>query len=347
MIKYLILDTTAGGYKSVEMGATEFAQGNLTPIDTTERDALTIPAGAVPLIFNSDTSTFQMKLPGGAWYSLATTSYADALVVGLWDDRGAYDASVNAYPSSGGSGTAGAIKKGDIWTVSVAGTVVTLGVGDTVRALVDGAGAVHASWATAENNFGYTPENTINKATTFAVLNNTLFGTTLAVNNQITDRRNENGILANSVSDVGTAADLLEKDLKTYTLPGETLAVDGSYVEVYTTISFAANANAKSATLYFGGTLIGVIDALALNAKTATFKAKIMRSAAGAQVCVCEIVVADATASNTPTGSIKITALTKTMADAQIIKITGTNGVASASDVVCKQMIVKNNVLTA
>ena len=31
-------------------------------------------------------------------------AYAESLVVGLWDDRGNYDASVNAYPSSGGSG---------------------------------------------------------------------------------------------------------------------------------------------------------------------------------------------------------------------------------------------------
>lgn len=96
----------------------------------------------------------------------AAQTYADNLVVGLWDDRGNFDASVNAYPSTGGSGSAGAIKKGDIWTVSVAGTLPTsqaVGVGDTVRALIDTPGNTQANWAIAENNIGYVPENVANK----------------------------------------------------------------------------------------------------------------------------------------------------------------------------------------
>jgi len=95
-------------------------------------------------------------------------SYADGLVVGLWDDRGNFNASVNAYPSSGGSGTAGAILKGDIWTVSVAGTLPTsqvVEVGDTVRALIDSPGNTQSNWAIAQNNIGYTPENVSNKDT--------------------------------------------------------------------------------------------------------------------------------------------------------------------------------------
>ncbi len=85
----------------------------------------------------------------------ATKAYTDALVVGLWDDRGNFDASVNAYPSSGGSGTAGVILKGDIWTISVAGTLPTaqaVEVGDTVRALVDTPGNAQADWAIQQNN---------------------------------------------------------------------------------------------------------------------------------------------------------------------------------------------------
>jgi hypothetical protein len=77
-------------------------------------------------------------------------------------DRGNFDASVNAYPSSGGSGIAGAIMKGDIWTVSVAGTLPTALVvapGDTVRALVNTPGNTQANWAIAENNIGYAPVN--------------------------------------------------------------------------------------------------------------------------------------------------------------------------------------------
>jgi hypothetical protein len=71
-------------------------------------------------------------------------------VTGLWDDRGNFDASVNAYPSSGGSGTAGAILKGDIYTVSVPGVLPTgqvVKIRDTVRALVDTPGNTQSNWA--------------------------------------------------------------------------------------------------------------------------------------------------------------------------------------------------------
>lgn len=96
------------------------------------------------------------------------TSYVStqiaAATVGLWDDRGNFDASGGAYPSSGGSGTAGSINKGDIWTISVAGTLPTgqvVEIGDTVRALVNTPGNTQANWAIAQNNIGYTPEPAI------------------------------------------------------------------------------------------------------------------------------------------------------------------------------------------
>ena len=99
----------------------------------------------------------------------AERTYAEGLVVGLWDDRGNFDASVNAYPSSGGSGTAGAIMKGDIWTISVTGTLPTglvVEVGDTVRALIDSPANTQANWAIAQKNIGYVAENQANKTDT-------------------------------------------------------------------------------------------------------------------------------------------------------------------------------------
>jgi hypothetical protein len=94
--------------------------------------------------------------------------YVDGIVVGLWDDRGSFDASSNTFPSSGGSGTSGAILKGDIWTISVGGTLGSqlVEVGDTVRALVDTPSTTPSNWAIQQNNIGYVPENTANKATT-------------------------------------------------------------------------------------------------------------------------------------------------------------------------------------
>ena len=107
--------------------------------------------------------------------SYATQGDLSNVLAGLWDDRGAY--TVNAagninYPSSAGSGVAGALMKGDIFTVAgaVAGisTINNIAVnnGDTVRALVDNPSATdNAHWAIAENNIGYVPENRANKTT--------------------------------------------------------------------------------------------------------------------------------------------------------------------------------------
>ncbi len=72
-----------------------------------------------------------------------------AATLGLYDDRGNFDASGNTFPAAGGSGAAGAIAKGDIWTVSVAGTLDETDVlpGDTVRALINAPGSTPANWA--------------------------------------------------------------------------------------------------------------------------------------------------------------------------------------------------------
>lgn len=99
-------------------------------------------------------------------------SEVNALVVGLWDDRGNYDPTATSdYPTTGGSGTAGAILKGDIWTVSVAGTISgnTVSVGDTVRALVDSPGLTDANWA-----IGAVSGDFIANGSTTTLLNNTV-----------------------------------------------------------------------------------------------------------------------------------------------------------------------------
>lgn len=98
---------------------------------------------------NKPVSTAQAAADATALAS--AKAYADGLVVGLWDDRGNYDASVNTFPTAaaGGSGAAGAVLKGDIWTTSVAGTVggVPVAVKQTLRALIDAPGQTAANWA--------------------------------------------------------------------------------------------------------------------------------------------------------------------------------------------------------
>jgi hypothetical protein len=69
--------------------------------------------------------------------------------LGLLDDRGNYDASSDVYPTTGGSGAAGAILKGDIYTVNTVGTIdgLFIPIGSTIRALADAPAQVSASWA--------------------------------------------------------------------------------------------------------------------------------------------------------------------------------------------------------
>lgn len=86
----------------------------------------------------------------------AANAHADSLVLGLVDDRGGYNANSNLFPSSGGSGTAGAILKGDQWEISAGGGGTLGGIevdqGDLVRALVNAPGQTASNWYISSYN---------------------------------------------------------------------------------------------------------------------------------------------------------------------------------------------------
>lgn len=96
-----------------------------------------------------------------------TKAYADALVTGLLDYRGAYNASVNTFPATGGSGTAGAVLKGDMWVISVAGTLggTAVQIGDSLIANVDTPAQTTGNWNILNSNISYVPEDVANKST--------------------------------------------------------------------------------------------------------------------------------------------------------------------------------------
>ncbi len=95
----------------------------------------------------------------------AAKTYADGLVVGLWDDRGSYSADSGNFPTTGGSGASGAVLKGDIWTIVSGGVIgdYIVTINDTLRALTDTPGQTEASWAV-----GKAPASSF---TTFRVIN--------------------------------------------------------------------------------------------------------------------------------------------------------------------------------
>lgn len=119
---------------------------------------------------------------------VASVAYADSLVVGLLDDRGNYNASVNTFPAAGGSGAAGAILKGDLWTVSVAGTLggAAVTAGDLVRAIVDTPGQTASNWAISETNIGYVALNAALANGTFYVGNGSGIGTAVSMSGAVT-----------------------------------------------------------------------------------------------------------------------------------------------------------------
>jgi hypothetical protein len=94
----------------------------------------------------------------------AVKTYADGLIVGLLDDRGNWDASTTLWPTTGGSGPGGTILKGDLWYVSVGGTLggTPVVVGNSFRALVDNP-VLNSDWSILNVGLGYIPENIANK----------------------------------------------------------------------------------------------------------------------------------------------------------------------------------------
>ena len=166
----------AGSTGTLVVGPDGSLSWDTNPAKAATRTALGLGSAAV-----EDASAFDAAGSAAA-AEAAAIAHADGLVVGLFDDRGNYDASSNLFPSTGGSGTAGAILKGDVWRISVAGTLggEAVDVGDSIRAIVDTPGQTAENWAKFEANVQQATESTRGTAAiaTSAEVNDSYSGNT-------------------------------------------------------------------------------------------------------------------------------------------------------------------------
>ena len=206
-------------------------------------------------------------------------SYADALVVGLWDDRGGFNASINSYPIAGGSGLSGLILKGDIWTISViatSGVLLNYGIGSTIRSLIDNPGQTPANWSTELLDLGYTPENVSNKNTSGGYAGLTLFKLNL---------KNALGTVTNFFTTAATIA-------RTWTMPDK----DGTVALLSDIPAIDNSIEIPATTLGYDGTIIRLTSAVVLafgdvcyinlNGKAALASAATEATATGVVMCV-------------------------------------------------------------
>lgn len=136
------------------------------------------------------------------------------------------------------------------------------------------------------------------------------------------------------LADVGTPASTVETDLANFTLPPSLLAKNGDMIQFKAALRTAANANTKRARVYFGGVQIYDTAATADNAATYLIHGLITRRALASQ----EVYVSFQR-HNTGTNAARA-ALTVDLSLATIFRVTGTNGTATANDLILSQLAV-------
>ena len=137
-----------------------------------------------------------------------------------------------------------------------------------------------------------------------------------------------------SSTGVGTGADTTEDTLYTYSMAGSSLVAVGDTIRVTAFGNTAANANNKTIKVYFGASSY-TTGAAAANAKPWRITATIVKTGSNTQTITfsgnfnaTELAPTTVAATETDTGAI-------------VIKTTGTNGTASASDAVANGQLVE------
>lgn len=143
-----------GVYFGYSNGSTINNQMVITPT------GMTLEAGTTDIIINPLTPAgfkgIQYAFDNSANYtplSLITKQDLDVAIAASFRPAGNWDASVGTFPTTG-TGTGGAVRSGDVYRVSVAGTIAgeIYDVGDTFYAIVSSPGQTASNWGKFEVN---------------------------------------------------------------------------------------------------------------------------------------------------------------------------------------------------
>lgn len=153
-------DSTYSVTMSPVVSAYENGKQYVIRIGTTSSTLVTVdmgPGAKKVLLTSGGQASSQHMLAGVDYlisYNSALDSAAGAFVVvnelqhGLMNARGDFDASSNLFPSVGGSGISGGIRHGDIFRISVAGTLggSAVNIGDFITTSTDAPGQTASAW---------------------------------------------------------------------------------------------------------------------------------------------------------------------------------------------------------
>lgn len=170
---FLSLNATPGSFHLSNIGvltvpnAGPITRGLLSASDWVTFDGKQQALGYTPLNVAGGTMLGALVLNADAANPLEPVTYQQLIAwqTGLWDDRGGYDPTATSdYPATGGSGSSGAILKGDIWLIDGLGAGNTHAIGskvvkdgDTIRSLINSPGLTDANWHVQPGDLGYTP----------------------------------------------------------------------------------------------------------------------------------------------------------------------------------------------
>lgn len=165
-------------------------QGNATVKTTTQNIANLLGINYTPEnVANKDTDTTLSANSDTKYPSQkAVKTYVDSTVVSAITDNGNWDASSNLFPNVNAQGQP--IQKGDLWYISVAGTLGGNSVlpGYSIRALVNNPAQNASNWGIINVGYGFTPENVANKSTNTSLgTSDTLYPTQNAVKTYVTN----------------------------------------------------------------------------------------------------------------------------------------------------------------